>query len=99
MNNQKELLWPYSRMAAIVAIPVLWIFLAVIFSLTQKYANWPDEGSRNMVIIISIIAAFIPLTLVLLDYFRKHGAIIDVKGVKIDFARIDLSRPEVRRES
>lgn len=99
MLKQKDLLWPYSKAAAIAAIPIIWVLFAIVFSLTKKYSNWPDAESRTVIIYITVLISLIPLALLLLDYFRRHGAVIDVKGVKIDFSRVDLSKPEVRRES
>lgn len=95
----KDPMWPYSRTLAIVSIPIAWILFAVLFSLTHKYANWPDAESRNSIVIVAIVVSFIPLLLVLLDFLSSRRAVLDIKGVKIDFGWIDLSQAEVRHES
>ena len=99
MPTKKDLIWPYSKKAAIMAIPFIWMLFAIFFSLTHRFANWPGSESRNLVVIGSIIISFVPLVLLLLDFFSSRGATIETKWGKIDFSKVDLSRQDVRRES
>jgi len=99
MPNQKDLLWPYSKKVAIIAIPFMWIFFAIIFSFTQRFASWPDSESRSFVVMVSILISFVPFALLLLDFFSSRGATIETKWGKIDFSKVDLSRQDIRRES
>jgi hypothetical protein len=88
MSNYKDQLWPYNKFLAFLAIPFIWLVFAVIFIVGQKYGIWQNDISGSIIIIISIIS-FIPMLLVLLDYFSLKGAVIDIKGVKIDFSKVD----------
>ena len=99
VTDMKKRLWPYSNVAALATIPAIWIFFALLFSATRSYASWPDEQSRNIVMLVAMATSLTPLALVLLDFISTRGAVLDIKGVKIDFSRVDLSRAEVRREA
>jgi hypothetical protein len=97
--KKDEKLWPCKTHISVLAIPVIWILFGVIFSLTQKYANWPAKDASNLIITIVVIVSVIPLILVLLDFFASKGAVIDTKLGKIDFSKINLDRSEIKRES
>jgi hypothetical protein len=99
MTDKKQNLWPYSNSAAFFAVPLILVLFTAIFSLTQTYAKWPPDETRNIFIMVSVIISFLPLGMVLLDYFQQHGARLDIKGVKIDFGRIDMTHSAARRES
>lgn len=99
MLDRKDSLWPYSKTVAIIVIPITWILFGIIFSITLRFASWPDSESRSLVITVSIIIGFIPLILVLLDFFSSRGAVLETPWGKIDFGRIDLNRAEVKSES
>lgn len=99
MLKQKQLLWPYSKVLAIIAIPLIWILFVVILAIIKQYVYWPTEETTGPVTIGILILSLIPLVLVLLDFFAARGAVIETKWGKIDFSRIDLSRQDVRKES
>lgn len=98
INNTKDKLWPFNKITAVVAIPLIWLVFAICLFLTHRYLNWPDVGSRELVTTIVMASGFVPIALVLLDFLSSRGAILSYKDVKIDFSNIDLSGPEVRRE-
>lgn len=91
MANNGEKLWSFSKTAAILAIPIVWILFAILFFLTQKYSNWPGSESRELVMIVVIVVSFTPLALVLLDFAAKRRAVLDIKGVKLDFSQTDIT--------
>ena len=62
--------------------------LRIYFYGGQNYGAWQNDISGSIVIVISIIS-FIPMLMVLLDYFSLKGAVIEIKGVKIDFGKVD----------
>lgn len=87
MSDVTERLWPYSRRAALVAIPLIWIAGALIIIAVNKYFGWPDSGAVKFVVPAAAIAGFLPLVLMLVDFAASSRAILDIKGVKIDFSR------------
>ena len=57
MANNKEALWSYNKSAAYHYTGCM----QIVFTLTQKYANWPDMCSRNLIITIALAVSFMPL--------------------------------------
>lgn len=99
MTAQKEKIWPYSTLWAALAIPLTWILFGVLISLTTHYAGWPDEKSNNLVITVAVAFSLIPLGLVLLDFLVRSKTKLDTPWVKLDFSHIDLSKPDIKRET
>ena len=92
-------LWPYSKQAALFVIPVVWVLSAIILGVTHNYLSWPDDDSAKLITFVVIALGLIPLALVLLDFAASTRAVLDFKGIKIDFSGVDLTKPEVRFES
>jgi hypothetical protein len=97
--DDKIPLWPYGITAAFLAIPGVWILLVLLLTLSQRLANWPEPESRTFVMYITLVVSLIPLALVLLDFASARRAVIDLKGIRVDFSKIDFNQPMVRRES
>jgi hypothetical protein len=97
--DDKTLLWPYGRTAAFLAIPIIWILLALFLTLLQRFTNWPDPESRMVVMYFTLVVSIIPLALVLLDFVAAHRAEVGIAGFKLVFKKIDFNQPLVRRES
>lgn len=81
-------------MTAIITIPLIWLVSTISLFLTQKYLNWPDVESRELVAVVIIAAGFIPVALMILDFLSSRRAILSYKDVKINFRNINLSRPK-----
>lgn len=43
MNSTRDKLWPFGKMAALLAIPAIWIVFGGIFIQTHKNLGWPDD--------------------------------------------------------
>lgn len=95
----KDSLWPYSKLSAFIAIPVTWVVFTILFVLMRKYTNWSDLGSQKFISFIPFIISLLPIGMILLDAISSRGGVVDIKGVKLDFSKVDLNLPEVRRES
>lgn len=98
MTKNSNTLWPFSRGLAIAAIPIILILSALIIYGSYYYTGWPGEEINRWVILLVAVISFIPLILVLLDFFASSRAVLDVRGVKIDFSKIDLANPEFKRQ-
>ncbi len=97
--NHKAPLWPYSITAALLAVPIIWLLLVLLLTISQRLASWPDPESRTIVMYFTLVASLIPLILVLLDFLAARRVVVDIKGFKIDFSKIDFTQPVVRREA
>src|SRR6266496_2823203 len=96
MKTPSHKLWPYSTALAIAAIPVVWLLFGIAMALTHTYLSWPNAEFGKSVLYVAVVAGLIPLLLVLLDFVSLRRAVIDIKGVKIDFSRLEI---ESRSES
>jgi hypothetical protein len=99
MQATKNLLWPYSKILALAAIPVIVCLFVLLFSLTQRYLDWPGTDFRKELMLLAFLVSFLPMVLILLDFFSNRGAVIDVQGFKIDFGRINLDQSDIKRQS
>jgi hypothetical protein len=99
MEPKRNLLWPYSKILALAAIPVIVCLFVLLFSLTQRYLDWPGTDFRKELMLLAFLVSFLPMVLILLDFFSNRGAIIDVQGFKIDFGRINLDQSDIKRQS
>jgi hypothetical protein len=87
VSDVTERLWPYSRRAALGAVPLIWIAGALIMLALNKYFGWPDSGAVKFVVPAVALVGFLPLVLMLVDFAASSRAVLDIKGVKIDFSQ------------
>ena len=92
MNQQKKPLWPYGTCGALIASAIIWFAMVLVFATTRTYLGWPDDKSLNLTALIIIALGLIPIVFRLLDFAVTRGAVLDIKGVKIDFSRVDLDQ-------
>jgi hypothetical protein len=95
----KTKLWPFGITLALILVPIIWVVLAVVISITRFVTRWPDRESSTVVIFIVLGLSLVPLALALLDFVSSRRAVIDIKGFKIDFSNTVLSQPEARPAS
>ena len=60
-------LWPFGLGRALLAIPVVWLLVALILGVTEKLAAWPPPLARRSVLWITLVVSLIPLALRLID--------------------------------
>jgi hypothetical protein len=92
MTTKREKLWPYKNQLAFLALPVIWACWFLVFVIGVRQGAWKGEPGGTMVIVVAAIS-ILPLLLVVLDVLLVSGAVIDIKGVKLDFSKIQQGRP------
>lgn len=97
MPDAPNKLWPYSRGLAIAAIPIILLLSVLIVIGFYEFFGWQEQEINRWVILLIAVISFIPLILVLLDFFASSRAVLDVRGIKIDFSNIDIDNPEFKR--
>jgi hypothetical protein len=95
----QEPLWPYGTRGALIAALAAWLIVTLILAITSNYLGWPNEKSIKLAALIVIALGLLPIGLRLLDFIATQRAVVDIKGVKIDFSRVDLDQPQIRRET
>lgn len=82
-------LWPYGITAALVTVPIVWVVFVFTLTLTSRFAQWPDAELRPAVLYVVAGLSVIPLVLSLLDFAAARRAILDIKGIKLDFSKLE----------
>jgi hypothetical protein len=88
--SRTDSLWPFNKALALVAMPGIWALIGLTVLIVHKAADWPDSDSGKIILYIALVAGSLPLALVLIDFIAERRAVLDIKGVKIDFSRIEL---------
>jgi hypothetical protein len=90
MRNPKGMLWPFSTTLALILALAIWVIFAIFFALLDRNTGWPDKELRAPLFYAVLGLGLIPLALVLLDFAASRRAVVDIKGVKIDFSHVEL---------
>ena len=98
-NPSTRTLWPYGITAALVAVPIVWVVFIVTLTLTSRLAQWPDADLRPTVLYAVAALSVIPLVLSLLDFAAERRAVLDIKGVKLDFSKLEGAEAAIYRET
>jgi hypothetical protein len=77
----QDRLWP------LLLTPIIWVLLIIVMLLSHNYLKWPDASSTKIAVLIVVLLGLIPLILVVLDFAASRRAVLDVKGIKIDFSQ------------
>jgi hypothetical protein len=85
-------LWPFSINYAVGAVPLVWLFFAILFALSRSLGTWPAPDIDRWIIPTVAVLSAIPLLLVLIDYLAQRQATLDIKGVKINFGAVGETR-------
>ena len=81
------------------AVRVALIFAALIlgFGILSGVTGWPDKQGWGLVISLSLVIAALPLLGPLLAFLRESGAVVDIRGVKLDFSASAVRGASVER--
>ena len=90
MPIQNRLLWPYSSSRALLATVFIWVGTALTLLVSHTYFSWLDASSGRLVMMLTFAAGFVPLLLLLIDYMAGRRAVLDIKGIKLDFSRAEI---------
>ena len=94
MEDDTALLWPYSPKVAVLAAPVIWIGLLAVLAFVVGYLGWSEAGSRYVLVGV-LIAGLLPVLLCVADKVVSSRAVLDIKGVKIDFSQTQLAASSI----
>jgi len=95
MDGESVSLWPYGSRAALLGAPLIWLGCALVLSLTHRYFHWPDAAAARSLVPVVTILGCVPLLLLLVDYIAGSRAVLDIKGIKIDFSQAEIKRTSV----
>lgn len=91
-------LWPYSALAAVLAVPLILLALGLLSLIARTYLGWSVDTSDRLVLLVFVILSAAPLGLVLLDFMATKGAVVGNDWIKVDFSKTVVETGSARRE-
>ncbi len=88
MEGKNTILWPYKRELALLTIPLVWFLFVLVFFAGRRWNVWSGEMPGPLIVVVGFLS-ILPLLLVILDFFATSGAVIDIKGVKVNFGKLE----------
>lgn len=88
MSELDRRFWPFRPRASVAAAITLLVGLWFIVALVRTFAGWPSANSEQAVLIGVLVLSVLPILLAVLDVSIDRGAVLEYKGVKIDFSRV-----------
>jgi hypothetical protein len=84
-QGKAMLLWPFGVLIALAAFPIIWLLLAVIFWMTNRWVDWPTSGTSGGLLYLAVAVVLVPIVLLILDAVARGGGSFTVKSVGINF--------------
>jgi hypothetical protein len=94
-------LWPFGVLIALAAVPLLWLFLAAILWMTNRWLNWPTAKSAGGLLYLAVVVGLVPIILLVLDSIARSGGSVTTPWGSLNFrsgATAD-TRPSVEIET
>jgi hypothetical protein len=88
MTTSSHQLWPFGGRAAALAVPVILIGLLLLAALLRAIAGWPGDASEAIVLTGIFLLSLLPVILFFADSLVERGAVLEYKGLKLDFSRL-----------
>jgi hypothetical protein len=87
MTQSDQKFWPYRPRTSFVSAVVILVGLLLIQAITRKTIGWPGSEAETAVLIGIVVFSLLPIVLAMLDVLIERGGAVEIKGVKIDFAK------------
>jgi hypothetical protein len=94
MTGKNKLLWPYSTRAALLAAILIWGVMIFGVGVLESVLEWSDLKSKYVLLAV-LLAGVVPLALLVLDRLIGSRAVVDIKGIKLDFRQAGLERAAI----
>jgi hypothetical protein len=65
------------------------IGLTVMVACLKMATGWPSEKSENVVLLALFVWSLLPVLLALLDIIIERGGVVEYKGIKFDFSKVE----------
>jgi hypothetical protein len=88
MRERERTLWPFKpRTAVLLSISILLLSL-VLLAYFRSTLSWPSQDSERIVLLGIFIISLLPIILMLADTVIDRGAVVEYKGVRVDFSQV-----------
>ncbi|MCI0580228.1 MAG: hypothetical protein L0332_18420 [Chloroflexi bacterium] len=92
MDKKSQNLWPYSSRAALLSVFGILAVLTLVVLIARVATDWPSESNEGVVLLGILILSLIPLLLLLIDMLVSNRAVLEYKGIKLDFSGTSPAR-------
>jgi hypothetical protein len=86
-TEQPPSLWPYGVATALVAVPVLWLLIALVLWVAHHMLEWPTQSTAGGVVYIATLVGLTPIWLVVLDWMAARRGAVTTTWFSIDFSK------------
>lgn len=88
MSDQNRKLWPFKPRNAFVSSILMLAISLVVFIISKTIYAWPGEGLERILLLGIVAFSLLPILLRLADVVIERGAVVEYKGIKIDFSQV-----------
>jgi hypothetical protein len=86
-RRERGRLWPFGPAAALAGTVTLLVLLTAAFAALKSASDWPADELDQWVLLALFGLALLPVLLAVLDRMSLSGGSLEVRGVKVAFAR------------
>ena len=87
MNTQERRVWPFRPQTAIIATLTILFGLVLIMVILRVTLNWPNPELEGDLLLGIFLISLLPILLMLVNTLVEQGAVVEVRGVKLDFSQ------------
>ena len=91
MEKTDQRFWPFGTRVTLLSVPSLLLGLLFAAAILRKLAGWPGAELDRIVVIGILVISLLPLLLKFVDTVVERKAIIEYRGVKLDFSRMSAA--------
>ena len=91
MSDQDRKMWVFKPRTAFVFSILILILLLIALAISRTTYSWPSQESERTVLIGIFVLSLLPILLMLADIIIERGAVVEYKGVKIDFSQVQMA--------
>ena len=99
--DHRVALWPYGVLIALVAVPILWLVLAGIFWMTNRWLDWPTSATSGGLLYVAVAIGLVPVLLLVLEAVARGGGSFTTPwgGISFGSGVATSDRPAVEVET
>jgi hypothetical protein len=85
--KSEQRIWPFSTGAGLLASVLLLFGLLVLVGLARKILDWPANAAQGGILTAVLVLSLLPIALALIDIIIARGAVVEYRGIKVDFSK------------
>jgi hypothetical protein len=78
-------LWPFGVLIAMAAVPIVWLLLAAILWMTNRWLDWPTTASAGGLLYLAVAIGLVPIVLLILEAIARGDGSVTTPWGGINF--------------